>query len=1195
MKKTCTRCLPLAWQQRLTTMLLVALLSLCNSKEAQAQYFQIAQCSGTPDGGLGTNVYGPMNSVATANATSRTAIIYPASQLAGISGSPLSAIYFYRFSTTGTMTGSPNYKIYLKEVSASDWGASSVTWATEIATATLVYDGNPAAIVGSANGWKAFPFTSNFNYSGTQNLAVLLEYTNTAASTAITWTYEYTASCINTGNSNTTKYINNTTGTPGATLSSANYRRPYVGFDVFLTCYPPTGVTGVSPTTTTATISWTPPAAPPASGYEYYYSTSSTPPIASTPATGSTLAGVTTANIAVTASSTYYVWVRSVCSGVDKSPWSVSGTFSSVPANDEAASALPLTVNADLSCGTTASGTTFGALQSADAAPGCSATGINDDVWYSFVATGAAHQVAFGSVSAGTMVAALYTGTPGNLTPVASACASTTLYAFGLTPGTTYYVRAYTSVATATTRATFTVCAGTIPPPPLNNECSGAVALTPSATSTCGASVPGITDWASQSADAAPSCSATGINDDVWYSFVATGTDHTVNITGATNATAAAIYTGACGALTQIPNVCGASTSGIANVTAGGLTPGTTYYVRVYSTSATVGTFSSFNICVLTPPVPACPALSSPASAAAVNGTPTLTWAVSPYAATYDLYLDGNATPTTLYATNITALSYVVTTALPAGTYYWYVVAKNAAGTSTGCTTNIRNFVVGAAPGNDLPVNATTLTINTACTGNPYTNANATQIAGEPWAECVSTDGFKSVWFKFVAPAGGAVKVTNDFTATLGDSRIALFSATDPSNFSTFNVIACDDDNGVTVGTKSVIYATGLIPSQTYYVVVDGLAGATAAGPFCLEVQEMTSAMISTASTCATTGQSLPARGAYTGWSSITSSTGLLLANVKRNTAGNTGATEYSYANAHNVNIGAVRSDATGLKYMDRNYRIAIGTGAPVSTYDVRLFFLSSELTSYTAAGGSATLGTLGVTRQTGEAACNNDFAAANGAASFIGQDASGTIAGGAISWIEIETPGFSNFFMNAGPVPLPVDLTFTGKNEGAVNKLNWITTREQNFSHFELQRSADGIAFSKVAVIDAKGFSTGSKYDYTDERPFEGLNIYRLNLVDKDGKSTLSNIVKLVAKSGSGLSLRVYPNPVKQQLQVAIAGKIDGAGIIQVLDITGKILQTVQVSGSNMMIDMSHFAAGMYMIRYTDNTHNTVLKVNKN
>jgi hypothetical protein len=93
-------------------------------------------------------------------------------------------------------------------------------------------------------------------------------------------------------------------------------------------CNNPTAVTASAVTTTTATISWTAPTTAPANGYEYYYATTNTAPTIATIPSGATAAGIVTTNLTTLSSATtYFVWVRSVCSGTDISAWSLSGTF----------------------------------------------------------------------------------------------------------------------------------------------------------------------------------------------------------------------------------------------------------------------------------------------------------------------------------------------------------------------------------------------------------------------------------------------------------------------------------------------------------------------------------------------------------------------------------------------------------------------------------------------------------------------------------------------------------------------------------------------------------------------------------------------------------------------------------------------------------------------------------------------------
>ena len=150
------------------------------------------------------------------------------------------------------------------------------------------------------------------------------------------------------------------------------------------------------------------------------------------------------------------------------------------------------------------------------------------------------------------------------------------------------------------------------------------------------------------------------------------------------------------------------------------------------------------------------------------------------------------------------------------------------------------------------------MTLGSGCSGSPYTNAAASQSTGEPFAACQGTAGYKTVWFKFVAPASGNVRISTDYSGgTMGsDSRVALFSAEDVNNYATFSNLACDDDNGAVVGAKSILYATGLTAGNTYYVQVDGKNASTASGSFCVTVDEMASNMLATSTACAA-GQSL--------------------------------------------------------------------------------------------------------------------------------------------------------------------------------------------------------------------------------------------------------------------------------------------------------------------------------------------------
>ncbi|ROI01133.1 T9SS C-terminal target domain-containing protein [Chryseobacterium sp. G0240] len=92
----------------------------------------------------------------------------------------------------------------------------------------------------------------------------------------------------------------------------------------------PTAVTGI--TATAATLNWTAPFIVPVNGYEYYYTTTSIPPNAGTAATGATN-NVSVNLTQLSANTTYYWWIRSVCGSNDKSFWVSGGNFTTKSCN----------------------------------------------------------------------------------------------------------------------------------------------------------------------------------------------------------------------------------------------------------------------------------------------------------------------------------------------------------------------------------------------------------------------------------------------------------------------------------------------------------------------------------------------------------------------------------------------------------------------------------------------------------------------------------------------------------------------------------------------------------------------------------------------------------------------------------------------------------------------------------------------
>ena len=526
------------------------------------------------------------------------------------------------------------------------------------------------------------------------------------------------------------------------------------------------------------------------------------------------------------------------------------------PANDDCAGAISLTVNPDQNCAVITHGTTESATQTTGVpAPTCGAAGVNDDVWYSFVATGPVHVVSLLNVvgSVTDMAMSLYSGNCTALTHMICSDPNT-MSIGGLTAGNTYYIRVWTYTSTAGASASFDICVGTPPPPPANDDCAGAVTLTVNPDLNCGVVTAGSTISATQSTGVpAPSCAATGVNDDVWFQFVATSQQHVIsllNVTGVTTDMAMSVYGGAsCGSLTHLmcsdPNT----------MTVGGLTIGQTYYVRVWTYTSTSTSTASFNICVGTPPPP--PANDNPCTATALEVQATCTMQTfttasatgttgvpAPGCANYQggdvwfsvvvpaggtLVFDtqsgvmtdgGMAIYSGADCNNLSLIECddddgaglmlkIVRTGLTPPSPIWIRVweyGNDNQGTFGLCVT-----LPPPAPANDEPCNATLLAASYgSCNNQTFTVAGALPSAGIPAPGCAGSV-FKDVWFKAVVPCEGNLSITTS-AGQITDGGMAIYSGT----CGNLSLIECDDDDGP--GAMPAITRSNLTPGDTIWI-----------------------------------------------------------------------------------------------------------------------------------------------------------------------------------------------------------------------------------------------------------------------------------------------------------------------------------------------------------------------------------------
>ncbi|MDZ4823372.1 MAG: T9SS type A sorting domain-containing protein [Flavobacteriales bacterium] len=141
-----------------------------------------------------------------------------------------------------------------------------------------------------------------------------------------------------------------------------------------------------------------------------------------------------------------------------------------------------------------------------------------------------------------------------------------------------------------------------------------------------------------------------------------------------------------------------------------------------------------------------------------------------------------------------------------------------------------------AQPSNDNTCDATLLVVDDPALlgSNVFATAQVYEAAPPDgpceFAWCDGLEPEFTVWYQFVAPSNGAVVISTCFEATDMDTQIALWTAGDCDDFSTYDFVAANDDaiGGCDTGDQfaSILSIDGLNAGDTYYIQFDGFDGA---------------------------------------------------------------------------------------------------------------------------------------------------------------------------------------------------------------------------------------------------------------------------------------------------------------------------------------------------------------------------------
>ena len=157
--------------------------------------------------------------------------------------------------------------------------------------------------------------------------------------------------------------------------------------------------------------------------------------------------------------------------------------------------------------------------------------------------------------------------------------------------------------------------------------------------------------------------------------------------------------------------------------------------------------------------------------------------------------------------------------------------------------------------------------------------------------------------------------------------------------------------------------------------------------------------------------------------------------------------------------------------------------------------------------------------------------------------------------------------------------------------QVDWNVAQQYGVSKYEVERSANGADFTKMAVVSAKSNSMDT-YQWIDASPVYGTNYYRVRAIHQDGKTNLTRIVtaKIEANTGGG-QLVVFPNPVKdQQIKFQLKAIDEGQYTFLLYNSQGQVILKQlfdhKSGASNHLIQLNRkLPGGMYYLYITNKT----------
>ena len=298
------------------------------------------------------------------------------------------------------------------------------------------------------------------------------------------------------------------------------------------------------------------------------------------------------------------------------------------------------------------------------------------------------------------------------------------------------------------------------------------------------------------------------------------------------------------------------------------------------------------------------------------------------------------------------------------------------------------------------------------------------------------------------------------------------------------------------------------------------------------------------------------------------------------------------------ANAVAFWNNAAANYLLSRTIKVTPSTNNPAGSYQISLFYTQSEIDAWQTATGQS-ISNAQVVKVASQVSDVTPASPAGGGTVTMSTPVITTVGTNTILTAAFSN-GFSGFGAGVAGMALPVRLLdFKAKLVSNAVVLDWSTSSETNSYYFDVERSYDGINFTKAGTVNAAGNSSlPLNYSFNDPSVAQENNYYRLKQVDRDGKWEYSKIVTLRYQGKAG-KFRVINNPFTDKIDIEFSKVQSGNLLIKLLDATGKeVYRSTETATGQTRLRINtagkNVSAGIYLLQVTSNQEQFVERVMK-